>query len=88
MHGVMTGNTFDWGTQVARSDGPIPFLQYAPRRRHVAEFLLDLERWRDRIHLIQGSRRLTFGDLFLAAMRLRQSRSSDAPCLRRPPGGL
>src|SRR5216683_7961692 len=67
---MMIGNTFAWGTQVERSDGPIPFLQYSPRRRHVAEFLLDLERWRDRVHLIQGSRRLTFGDLSLASDRV------------------
>jgi long-chain acyl-CoA synthetase len=67
---MMIGNTFAWGTQVGRSDGPIPFLQYSPRRRHVAEFLLDLERWRDRVHLIQGSRRLTFGDLSLASDRV------------------
>ncbi len=58
---------FEWGTEAARSGGPIPFLQYSPRRRHVAEFVLDAERWRNRVHLIQGSRRLTFGDLFMAA---------------------
>jgi long-chain acyl-CoA synthetase len=61
---------FDWGSEVARSGGPIPFLQYSPRRRQVAELLLDAERWRDRVHLIQGSRRLTFGDLFLASGRV------------------
>src|SRR5438477_6850855 len=45
---MMGRNTFAWGTQVGRSDdGPIPFLQYSPRLRHVAEFLFDLERWRD-----------------------------------------
>src|SRR6266852_3580182 len=67
---MMTRNTFVWGTQVGRSDGPIPFLQYSPRRRHVAELLFDLERWRDRTHLIQGGRRLTFGDLSLASDRV------------------
>src|SRR6266851_3136035 len=67
----MGRNTFAWGTQVGRSDdGPIPFLQYSPRRRHVAELLFDLERWRDRTHLIQGGRRLTFGDLSLASDRV------------------
>src|SRR5437588_1639983 len=66
----MHGTAFEWGTEASRSDGPIPFLQYSPRRRQVAEFLLDAERWRDRVHLIQGSRRLTFGDLFLAAGRV------------------
>src|SRR6202171_3741007 len=61
---------FDWGIEVARSGGLIPFLQYSPRRRQVAELLLDTERWRDRVHLIQGSRRLTFGDLLLASGRV------------------
>src|ERR1700694_809202 len=67
---MMVGNTYEWGTQVARSEGAIPFLQYSPRRRHVAEFLVDLERWRDVTHLIQGDRRLTFGNLFLASDRV------------------
>src|SRR5438105_4498027 len=68
---MMIGNTFAWGTQVGRSDdGPIPVLQYSPRRRHVAELLFDLERWRERTHLIQGDRRLTFGDLSLASDRV------------------
>ena len=66
----MSSNTFAWGTQASRSEGPIPFLQYSPRRRHVAEILLDLERWRDCTHLIQGGRRLTFGDLSLASDRV------------------
>ncbi len=66
----MSKIAFDWGTEVTRSGGPIPFLQYSPRRRQVAELLLDAERWRDRVHLIQGSRRLTFGDLFLASGRV------------------
>ena len=61
---------FEWGTQVARSDGPIPFLQYSPRRRHVAELMLDAERWRARVHLVQGGRRLTFGEVFTAAERV------------------
>src|SRR5207302_4017227 len=66
----MHGTAFEWGTEASRSDGPIPFLQYSPRRRQVAEFLLDAERWRDRVHLVQGSRRLTFDDLFLASGRV------------------
>src|SRR6202171_455592 len=66
----MTGGAVEWGTQVGRSDGPIPFWQYSPRRRPIAEFCLGLERWRDRIHLTQGSRRLTFGDLSLASDRV------------------
>jgi long-chain acyl-CoA synthetase len=66
----MSESAFEWGCEAARSDGPIPFLQYAPRRRQVAEFLLDAQRWRERIHLVQGSRRLSFGDLFLASGRV------------------
>jgi long-chain acyl-CoA synthetase len=66
----VTGTAFEWGTEAARSGGPIPFLQYAPRRHHVFDFVLDAERWRDRVHLVQGSRRLTFGELFLAAERV------------------
>lgn len=62
--------TFAWGTEVRRGDGPIPFLQYSPRRHHVSEFIEDAERWRDRVHLVQGSRRLTFGDVFEASDRV------------------
>ena len=66
----MGAAAFEWGTEVSRSDGPIPFLQYSPRRRHIAELMLDAERWRSRVHLIQGSRRLTFDEVFLAAERV------------------
>ena len=66
----MSGTAFEWGTEAARSGGRIPFLQYAPRRHHVFDFVLDAERWRDRVHLVQGSRRLTFGELFVAAERV------------------
>src|ERR1700682_4895904 len=64
---------FDWGIEVARSGGLIPFLQYSPRRRQVAELLLDTERWRDRVHLIQGSRLRTVGDLFSSSGRVAAS---------------
>ena len=66
----MRAQTFAWGTEVRRGDGPIPFLQYSPRRHHVSEFIEDAERWRDRVHLVQGSRRLTFGDVFEASDRV------------------
>ena len=65
----MDENAFQWGTEAVRSGGPIPFLQYSPRRRHVGEFFLDAERWGDRVHLVHGRRRLTFGDLFGADSR-------------------
>jgi long-chain acyl-CoA synthetase len=70
MRQVMSAVAFEWGTETARAGGPIPFLQYSPRRRLVAELLQDAERWRDRVHLVQGSRRITFGDLFAASARV------------------
>lgn len=61
-----------WGTDLAREGR---FLRYAPRPRRVPELLLDAERWRDRVHLVQGGRRLTFDEVFAAvdrvALRLR-----------------
>lgn len=66
----MTSAGFEWGTDVTRSSGRIPFLVYTPRRRRVGELLLDAERWRDRLHLVQGMRRLTFADLFASAERV------------------
>ena len=66
----MKAQTFSWGTEVRRGNGPIPFLQYSPRRHHVSEFIEDVERWRDRVHLVQGSRRLTFGEVFEASDRV------------------
>ena len=66
----MRAQAFEWGTAIRRAGGPIPFLQYSPRRHHVFEFLEDAERWRDRVHLVQGSRRLTFGDVFQGAGRV------------------
>lgn len=60
---------FTWGTEIARRDGAPPFLSYSPRRTHVAELLRDAARWTDRTHLVQGSRRLTFSDVFAAVDR-------------------
>jgi steroid-24-oyl-CoA synthetase len=45
-----------WGTEVARGDGPVPFLVYEQRRRRVTELLDDAARWADRDHLVQGRR--------------------------------
>jgi long-chain acyl-CoA synthetase len=55
---------FAWGDTVIRRDAGIPFLVYEPRRTRVIQLLDDAERWRDRVHLVQGSRRMTFGALF------------------------
>ena len=49
-----------WGTEVARGDGPVPFLVYQQRRRRVTELLDDAARWAGRDHLVQGRRRVTF----------------------------
>lgn len=55
---------FRWGDEVSRRETGIPFHMYSPRRVHVAELLLDAERWTDRTHLVQGDRRFTFGEVF------------------------
>jgi long-chain acyl-CoA synthetase len=58
-----------WGTEVARRDGPVPFLVYTQRRHLVTELLDDAARWGGRDHLVQGSRRVTFGAMTEAADR-------------------
>lgn len=58
---------FTWGDEVARSEiGGISFLTYEPRRRRVPELLEDGARWGAKTHLVQGDRRLSFDDTFLA----------------------
>jgi long-chain acyl-CoA synthetase len=59
-----------WGTEVARRDGPVPFLVYVQRRHRVTELLDDAARWAGRDHLVQGSRRVTFGAMTQAADRV------------------
>ena len=59
-----------WGTEVRRSDGPVPFLVYESRPHRVTELLDDAGRWAGRDHLVQGSRRVTFGQLAAAADRV------------------
>ncbi|MBA3742847.1 class I adenylate-forming enzyme family protein [Sporichthya sp.] len=56
--------TFVWGTEVTRRERGIAFQMYAPRRTHLASLLDDAALWSDRTHLVQGSRRLTYADLF------------------------
>lgn len=56
-----------WGTEVRRRSEGIPFLQYEPRRRTLPSLLDDARRWTDRDHLVQGERRIGFGQ-FLAAV--------------------
>jgi long-chain acyl-CoA synthetase len=59
-----------WGTDIAIRPGPIPFRVYEPRRHHVADLLRDAARWTDRMYLVQGERRLTFGAVFDAVDRV------------------
>ncbi|HEX3792021.1 MAG TPA: class I adenylate-forming enzyme family protein [Pseudonocardiaceae bacterium] len=59
-----------WGTDIVIRPGPIPFRVYERRRHQVAELLLDAARWTDRVYLVQGERRLTFGDVFDAVARV------------------
>ena len=59
-----------WGTEVARGDGPVPFLVYQQRRRRFTELLEDAARWADRDHLVQGRRRVTFAAMAAAADRV------------------
>ncbi len=62
---------FAWGTEPVRSaSGGIPFQMYEPRRRRIAELLLDARRWGPRVHLVQGERRLTFDHVFSAIEHL------------------
>ena len=44
-----------WGTEVARGDGPVPFLVYQQRRRRLTELLEDAARWADRDHWSRGA---------------------------------
>jgi long-chain acyl-CoA synthetase len=67
---LVTGEASRWGTEVVRSDGPVPFLVYEKRRRRVTELLDDAARWSDRDHLVQGSRRITFRAMIAAADRV------------------
>jgi long-chain acyl-CoA synthetase len=62
--------TFEWGERVERRTTGTPFLVYSPRRTHLIELLDDADRWRARTHLVQGGRRLSFGDMFAAIDRV------------------
>lgn len=59
-----------WGTEIARRENGVPFLCYRPRRHHAADLLVDARRWADRVHLVQGERRLTFAEVDTAAGRV------------------
>lgn len=59
-----------WGSDIVRRDVGVRFLCYEPRRRHAADLLLDARRFADRVHLVQGDRRLTFADVDRASARV------------------
>ena len=62
--------TRPWGTEIRRRPGPISFRCYQPRRHRIAELLVDAGPWSERVHLVQGSRRITFADLFDSVERV------------------
>jgi long-chain acyl-CoA synthetase len=62
----MSDDRVRWGTEVARREGAIPFLSYTQRLNRVPELLVDAARWSKRTHLVQGERRLSFDDVFIA----------------------
>jgi long-chain acyl-CoA synthetase len=59
-----------WGTTLTteRIDGN-PFRMFSPRPRGVGELLSEAERRPDEVHLVEGSRRVCFGELARAARR-------------------
>ncbi len=59
-----------WGTEVERGGGPVPFLVYRQRPSRVTELLEDAQRWADRDHLVQGTRRVTFARMAAAATQV------------------
>src|ERR1700737_4504423 len=62
--------TSPWGTEIGRRPGPIPFRCYQARRHRIAELLVDAGPWSERVHLVQGSRRITFAGLFDSVERV------------------
>ena len=56
-----------WGDEVsAASFAGHPGLLYARRPRTFAELLTGVQRWSSRTFLVQGDRRITFGEFFAA----------------------
>jgi long-chain acyl-CoA synthetase len=59
-----------WGTTLATDVvRGIPFRNFTPRPGNAAELLQEAVRWPQRVHLVQGQRRLRFGELEAAARR-------------------
>ena len=57
------GERFVWGTRAVRREHGIPFLMYEERRTDSAQLLDDVRQWSDRVHLMRGGQRMTFGEL-------------------------
>ena len=55
--------TFVWGTEIHRRAHGSPCLLHTPRRTRLPQLLADAGRWSDRVHLVQGARRLTYADV-------------------------
>src|SRR6202022_3254867 len=62
--------TSPWGTEIGRRPGPIPFRCYQARRHRIAQLLVDAGPWSARVHVVQGSRRITFAELFDSVERV------------------
>jgi len=58
-----TADRFVWGTDIVRRETGIPFLVYEPRRTDAADLLDDVRHWGDRVHLVRGAQRMTYGEL-------------------------
>ena len=62
-----------WGEEVNTSHyAGHPGLLYAQRPRSFAEVFSGVQRWAERTFLIQGERRITFGDFFAAVRSARK----------------
>ena len=58
-----TADRFVWGTDIVRRETGIPFLVYEPRRTEAAQLLDDVRQWAERVHLVRGAQRMTYGEL-------------------------
>lgn len=60
----LSSPTSVWGDEIVVNHvGGIPYRMYAERPRRLEELLAFADRWGDRLHIVQGDRRVTFADL-------------------------
>lgn len=58
------GDHQPWGTNLTTERvGAIEFRLYSPRPHSLGDLLSEARRWPDHVHLVQGDRRVTFGEL-------------------------